>query len=88
MRRFVQIGEPSRQKVNYAMTENDQIDQVALSDEVSDEAVEVAGTRTENAAAWTWVCTGIGSNYVETPGLGKPGFKVGRGMALVGPTTG
>jgi hypothetical protein len=35
----------------------------ALGYEVSDEAVEAAGTRSEIAGAWTWVCTGIGCNY-------------------------
>ena len=41
----------------------DQIEQDALGHEVSDDAVEAAGTRTEIAGAWTWVCTGIGCNY-------------------------
>jgi hypothetical protein len=41
----------------------DHIGQDALSYEVSDEAVETAGTRSEIAGAWTWVCTGIGCNY-------------------------
>jgi hypothetical protein len=30
----------------------------------SDEAVEAAGTRTDIAGAWTFVCTGIGCNTV------------------------
>ena len=38
------------------MNEIDQIDQVALSYEVSDEAVEVAAMK-EGAGAWTFVCT-------------------------------
>jgi hypothetical protein len=34
-------------------------------DEISDEAVETAGTRTEVAGAWTILCTsGIQCNYV------------------------
>jgi hypothetical protein len=41
----------------------DQIEEI-LTDEISDEAVEAAGTRAEIAVAWTWVCTGIGCNYV------------------------
>ena len=36
----------------------DQIEEEVLSYEVSDEAVEAAGTRTEIAGAWTFVCTG------------------------------
>jgi hypothetical protein len=39
------------------------IEEDALSYEVSDEVVEAAGTRIENAGAWTFVCTGIGCNY-------------------------
>ena len=31
---------------------------------VSDEAVEAAGTRTEIAGVWTFVCTGIGCNHL------------------------
>jgi hypothetical protein len=41
----------------------DQIEEDVLSYEPSDEAVEAAGTRTETAGAWTFVCTGIGCNY-------------------------
>jgi hypothetical protein len=41
----------------------DQIEEEVLSYEVSDEAVEAAGTRTEIAGAWTFVCTGIGCNH-------------------------
>jgi hypothetical protein len=37
----------------------DQIEEEVLSYEVSDEALETAGTRTEIAGAWTVVCTGI-----------------------------
>ena len=33
--------------------------EVVLSQEVSDEALEAAGTRTKIAGAWTVVCTGI-----------------------------
>ena len=36
----------------------DQFEEV-LSQDVSDEALEAAGTRTEIAGAWTIVCTGI-----------------------------
>ena len=36
----------------------DQIEEVLIY-EISDEAVEAAGTRTEIAGAWTVVCTGI-----------------------------
>jgi hypothetical protein len=36
----------------------DQFEEV-LSQEVSDEALEAAGARTEIAGAWTVVCTGI-----------------------------
>jgi hypothetical protein len=32
-------------------------------DEFSDEEVEAAGTKSD-AGAWTFVCTGIGCNYV------------------------
>ena len=38
------------------MNEINQIDEVALSYEVSDEAVEVAAMN-EGAGAWTFVCT-------------------------------
>ena len=37
----------------------DQIEEDVLSYEVSDEAVEAAGTRAEIAGAWTFVCTGV-----------------------------
>ena len=40
----------------------DQIEEEVLSYEVSDEAVEAAGT-TEIAGAWTFVCTGIECNH-------------------------
>jgi len=46
-----------------SMNEIDQIEQDAISYEVSDEAMEVAGTRTESAGAWTFVCTGIGCKW-------------------------
>jgi hypothetical protein len=46
-----------------AMNEIDQIDQVALSYEVSDEAVEVAAMK-EGAGAWTFVCT-MDCNVIE-----------------------
>ena len=37
----------------------DQIEEEVLICEISDEAVEAAGTRTEIAGVWTFVCTGI-----------------------------
>jgi hypothetical protein len=37
----------------------DQIEEDVLSYEVSDEAVEAAGTRAEISGAWTFVCTGV-----------------------------
>ena len=36
----------------------DQIEEEVLICEISDEAVEAAGTRTEIAGVWTFVCTG------------------------------
>jgi hypothetical protein len=33
--------------------------EVVLSQEVSDEALEAAGNRTEIAGAWTNICTGV-----------------------------
>ena len=36
----------------------DQIEEEVLIYEISDEAVEAAGTRTEIAGVWTFVCTG------------------------------
>ena len=41
----------------------DQIEEEVLSYKVSDEAVEAAGTRTEIAGAWTFICTGIQCNH-------------------------
>jgi hypothetical protein len=41
----------------------DRIEEEVFSYAPSDEAVEAAGTRTEIAGAWTFVCTGIGCNY-------------------------
>jgi len=35
----------------------DQIEEEVLIYEISDEAVEAAGTRTEIAGVWTFVCT-------------------------------
>jgi hypothetical protein len=47
----------------------DQIEEEVLSYEVSDEAVEAAGTRTEIAGAWTFVCTGgIQCNHYVSDG--------------------
>ena len=37
----------------------DQIEEEVLIYEISDEAVEAAGTRTEIAGVWTFICTGI-----------------------------
>jgi hypothetical protein len=52
--------EKTAQRIN-AMNEKtiDQIEEEALICEISDEAVEAAGTRTEIAGVWTFVCTGI-----------------------------
>jgi hypothetical protein len=46
----------------------DQIEEEVLSDEVSDEAVEAAGTRTEIAGVWTFICTGIQYNHNVSDG--------------------
>ena len=49
------------------MSEKTVVDPIAkevLCYEVSDEAVEAAGMRTEIAGAWTFVCTGIQCNSV------------------------
>ena len=43
-----------------------QIEEEVLSYEVSDEAVGAAGTRTEIAGAWTFICTGVRCN--DSPG--------------------
>jgi hypothetical protein len=40
------------------------IDQIE-EDETSDDTVEAAGTRTEIAGAWTFVCTGIQCGHVS-----------------------
>ena len=55
----------------------DQIEEEVLGYEVSDEAIEAAGTRTEIARAWTFICTGIGCHQVfsrrnEKPRPGRP----------------
>jgi hypothetical protein len=51
---------PGAHRIN-AMDEMtiDQIEEDVLSYEVSDDAVEAAGTRTEIAGAWTFVCSGV-----------------------------
>src|SRR5262249_31083802 len=54
--------------------------------EISDQAVEAAGTGTEIAGAWTFVCTGIGCNYVKSPGLGRPGLLRSEGLGGRGNT--
>jgi hypothetical protein len=48
------------QRIN-AMNEKsiDQIEEEVLICEISDEAVEAAGTRAEIAGVWTFICTGI-----------------------------
>jgi hypothetical protein len=46
----------------------DQIEEEVLSYEVCDEAVEAAGTRTETAGAWTFICTGIQCNHNVSDG--------------------
>ena len=50
--------ETTAQRIN-AMNEKsiDQIEEEVLICEISDEAVEAAGTRTEIAGVWTFVCT-------------------------------
>ena len=58
----------------------DQIDEEVLICEISDEAVEAAGTRTEIAGVWTFVCTGgiechqVFSRRNEKPRPGRPGL--------------
>ena len=42
---------------------NETIDQIE-EDEISDEALEATGARTEIAGAWTFVCTGIQCGHV------------------------
>jgi hypothetical protein len=42
---------------------NEAIDQIE-EDEISDEALEATGARTEIAGAWTFVCTGIQCGHV------------------------
>jgi hypothetical protein len=42
----------------------DQIEEEVLICEICDEAVEAAGTRTEIAAVWTFICTGIQCHQV------------------------
>ena len=37
----------------------DQIEEEVVIYEISDEAVEAAGTRAEIAGVWTFICTGI-----------------------------
>jgi len=49
----------------------DQIEEEVLSYEVCDEAVEAAGTRTEIAEAWTFICTGIECHQVFSRRKGK-----------------
>jgi hypothetical protein len=41
------------------------IDQIE-EDEISDDAIEAAGNRTEIAGAWTFICTGIQCGHVFT----------------------
>jgi len=41
----------------------DQTEEVLVY-EISDDAVEAAGMRTEIAGVWTFVCTGIGCNHL------------------------
>jgi hypothetical protein len=42
----------------------DQTEEVLVY-EISDDAVEAAGMRTEIAGVWTFVCTGIGCNHLK-----------------------
>jgi hypothetical protein len=37
----------------------EQIEEEVLAYEISDDAMEALGTRTETAGAWTWICTGL-----------------------------
>jgi hypothetical protein len=58
---------------------SDQIEEEVLSYEVSDEAVEAAGT-TEIAGAWTFVCTGIGCNHSAALNTNpRPALRLRRG---------
>ena len=59
----------------------DQIEEEVLIYEISDEAVEAAGTRTEIAGVWTFVCTGEHCSATgrlhpsnEKPRPGRPGL--------------
>jgi hypothetical protein len=67
----------------------DQIEEEVLICEISDEAVEVAGTRTEIAGVWTFICTGIQRHQVfsrrnESPRPGRPGaLRTEDGVATV-----
>jgi hypothetical protein len=45
----------------------DQIEQDVLRNEVSDDAVEAAGTRSEIAGAWTWHWVQLQSQRVGSP---------------------
>jgi hypothetical protein len=62
----------------------DQIEEEVLICEISDEAVEAAGTRTEIAGVWTFVCTSKHCSHLfalqamKSPGRGDRGFKDGR----------
>jgi hypothetical protein len=49
----------------------DPIGEEVLGYEVSDEAVEAAGMRTEIAGAWTFVCTGIQCDSVPNVEQGR-----------------
>jgi hypothetical protein len=50
----------------------DQIEEEVLIYQISDEAVEAAGTRTEIAGVWTFVCTGVQSGQVYSRSDEKP----------------
>ena len=58
--------------------------------EISDEAVEAAGMRTEIAGVWTFICTGdsvrssVCTQAMKSPGRGDRGFKDGRGGGVGG----
>ena len=54
-----------RQRINATNEKTiDQIEEEVLIGEISDEAVEAAGTTTEIAGVWTFVCTDIGCNHL------------------------
>ena len=53
----------------------DQIEEEVFSYKVPDEAVEAAGTRTEIAGAWTFVCTAAYSATTRSLCVGRRAAK-------------